>query len=354
MTNFTHDLMAFIGRFQPFHTGHMSVIKKGLEYAPHVAVLIGSSFAPRSHRNPFSYEERENMIRASVEQEGIDPSSVICMPLEDATYNDELWMTQVRQNIARVRSTGKISLIGHSKDHTSFYLNMFPEWDAVNVPCHLNLSATPMRTSYFSNIGHMWVKDCDGHKTGDAEREHRVPTAVREFLEQFLETPDYRAIREEYEYIAQQNLPYVNLPFPPVFVTADACVIQSGHILLVKRKHHPGKGQWALPGGHVERHQTVEQAMLDELSQETRIGLSHDLIRGSIVHTGVYDEPTRDPRGRYITHAYLVHLKRSRNLPFVCADDDAEDAKWWPMAQVKRDMMFLDHYDIFRSLVGRV
>lgn len=359
--NFSHEMAVFIGRFQPFHTGHLSVIQQGLTHAPRMTVLVGSSFAPRSHRNPFTFEERKGFISASIEEAGMDPNRIFIMPLQDAAYNDEKWMTSVRETVGTTmgieygRTTGNVALIGHAKDHTSFYLNMFPEWkDAINVPSYLNLSATPMRSSYFSNIGHMWLADCDGHKDGDLEKEHRVPSAVRKFLMEFLDTPDYKAIREEYEFIHLSSLPYINLPFPPVFVTADACVVQSGHILLVRRKNHPGKGQWALPGGHVERHQTVEEAMLAELSQETTIGLESDIIRQSIVHKGVYDDPNRDPRGRYITHAFLIHLKRSRNLPGIEAADDAADAKWWPIPEIKREMMFLDHYDIFMSLVGRI
>ncbi len=53
-----------IGRFQPLHKGHASVIRAAIEDCVHVVVGIGSSNAPVSVRNPFTFEERERMVRA--------------------------------------------------------------------------------------------------------------------------------------------------------------------------------------------------------------------------------------------------------------------------------------------------
>lgn len=53
-----------VGRFQPFHNGHQALIQGAIEDCVHVVVAIGSSNAKRSTRNPFSYEERERMVRA--------------------------------------------------------------------------------------------------------------------------------------------------------------------------------------------------------------------------------------------------------------------------------------------------
>ncbi len=99
--------------------------------------------------------------------------------------------------------------------------------------------------------------------------------------------------------------------------------------------------------------------MLRELREETKIAVPPGMLRGSIVAQRVFDDPNRSSRGRTITHGFLIHLKnemalpglRSRKpakaeLPPIEAADDAEKAQWWALADIKREMMFEDHYDI--------
>jgi len=50
-------------------------------------------------------------------------------------------------------------------------------------------------------------------------------------------------------------------PFPPFFVTVDAVVYQSGHLLVIRRGHNPGRGKIALPGGFVNAKERIEDAM---------------------------------------------------------------------------------------------
>lgn len=54
-----------IGRFQPLHKGHEALIRQAIEDCVHVTVGIGSSKAKQSVRNPFTFEERERMLRAA-------------------------------------------------------------------------------------------------------------------------------------------------------------------------------------------------------------------------------------------------------------------------------------------------
>lgn len=54
-----------IGRFQPLHKGHEALIRAAIEDCVHVTVGIGSSKAKQSVKNPFSFEEREAMVRAA-------------------------------------------------------------------------------------------------------------------------------------------------------------------------------------------------------------------------------------------------------------------------------------------------
>ncbi len=372
---YSHDLCVFIGRFQPFHAAHLQVVETALRHGRFVLVLIGSAGAPRSHRNPFTYDERADMIRLSVSE--ADRERLIVLPLEDCHYNDTQWVANAQKQVnaalaqTGLRRPGTIGLIGHGKDHTSYYLKLFPQWGVpIDVPEYCNgLSSTRVRNSYFSNIADSFLKDADGHKPGDLPQDHLLPTPVRDFLAGFAQTEAFRDIRAEYEFIlhyrAQWAVPKV--PYPVTFVTVDACVVTAGTVLLVRRRGRPGKGLWALPGGFLDQAETVVDGMLRELREETRIAVPPGMLRGSIVTQRVFDDPNRSSRGRTITHGFLIHLKnetalpglRSRKpakaeLPQIEAADDAEKAQWWPLADVQRAMMFEDHYDIILALTALI
>jgi nicotinamide-nucleotide adenylyltransferase len=77
----------FLGRFQPFHKGHLHIIKKALEQVDELIIIIGSSQYSNTADNPFSTEEREKMIRAALDSEGITAYKII--PIPDIHSDDE-------------------------------------------------------------------------------------------------------------------------------------------------------------------------------------------------------------------------------------------------------------------------
>lgn len=76
----------FIGRFQPFHKGHLSVVKK-MAKRYRLTIVIGSTNRV-SGENPFSINLREKMIHAALAEAGIKGARVIPMP---DTRDDKLW-----------------------------------------------------------------------------------------------------------------------------------------------------------------------------------------------------------------------------------------------------------------------
>ena len=75
------DFLVFIGRFQPFHLGHLSVVKAGLDQAEQLIILSGSSHRPRSVRNPWTADERAEMIYGSIDE--VDRKRVLQRPVVD-------------------------------------------------------------------------------------------------------------------------------------------------------------------------------------------------------------------------------------------------------------------------------
>lgn len=339
---YEHDLAVFIGRFEPFHIAHKAVVDEALRKANKVAIIIGSANTPRSHRNPFTYAERERMIRDAYPA-GSD--RIIAVPLEDTIYNDEKWVKDVQAAVldAFTKAYGawhplaKIALIGHSKDNSSFYLKLFPQWKSIGVPNVDGISATAIREDYFER--------------GNVRRD-MLPDSTFDFLMGFSGTEDYTNIKDEYEFVAKYKKQWADSPFPPTFVTVDAVVVQSGHVLLVQRGARPGKGLWALPGGFLDQNERIEDAVLRELREETRIKVPLPVLKGSIVASRVFDDPHRSSRGRTITHAYLIHLPADIELPRVKGSDDAAKARWVPLAEVKRNMMYEDHKDVIDAMTA--
>lgn len=85
-----------------------------------------------------------------------------------------------------------------------------------------------------------------------------------------------------------------------IVLTVDAIVPYDRRIVLIKRKNEPFKDFYALPGGIVEYGETVENAVLREVEEETGLkGQIHSLV-------GVYSDPKRDPRGHFVSICFIV------------------------------------------------
>ncbi|MDD2665479.1 MAG: NUDIX hydrolase [Methanocellales archaeon] len=83
-------------------------------------------------------------------------------------------------------------------------------------------------------------------------------------------------------------------------LTVDAIILCNHKIVLIKRKNPPYENYYALPGGFVEKGETVEQALIREAKEET--GLDVEILK----LVGVYSDPNRDPRGRVVSLCYLT------------------------------------------------
>ena len=333
-----YDYLIFIGRFQPFHTGHESVIRKALELSDKIIVLVGSAYQPRTVRNPWDFNEREAFMRLAFSDE--ENRRILVFPLLDQTYNNQLWIKSVQQLVAgvvhnKIASKAKVGLIGHQKDKTSDYLTEFPQWEREEVENYKDISSTDIRELYF----------------GEGELSDALNTNVSIALEKFKTTEAYEDVANEFHFVKKYKSAWDNAPYTPMFITVDAVVIQSGHILLIERKAQPGRGLKALPGGFLDANETLKSAVIRELREETRIKVPAPVLAGSITKTEVFDDPYRSARGRTVTHAYLIELKGDK-LPKVKGGDDASKAFWIPFAEVKPEMMFEDHFHIIQSMVG--
>lgn len=124
-------------------------------------------------------------------------------------------------------------------------------------------------------------------------------------------------------------------------LTVDGVLIRDDAILLVKRKHEPFRGKWALPGGFVEYGETVEQAIRREFLEET--GLSPHIIR----LLGVYSDPSRDPRGHTVSVVFLLSAEGEPQ-----AGDDAAAVRFFTLDDLPP--LAFDHKKIIMDALAAV
>lgn len=345
------DYLVFIGRFEPFHIGHAAVARHALGHAKKLILLVGSADTPRSIRNPWTVAERTVMIRAALQDVA---DRLIILPLRDHLYNEAQWVATVQRTVAEAIKTddgsedARIGLIGQEKDASSYYLQEFPQWPLLDVRHTETLSATELRR-YLFEAGHL-----DFHG-GLLMLRANVPAPVFEMLEAFRKNgATYDQLLNEYHFIQTYRAAWANAPYPPTFVTTDAVVVHSGHVLLVRRRSEPGKGLWALPGGFIQQDEAILAACLRELREETRLKLPIPVLKGSIKGEHVFDHPDRSQRGRTITHAFHFDFPAGE-LPAVKGSDDADKARWFAVSEALEmgPQLFEDHLHILEFFLGR-
>lgn len=86
----------FIGRFQPFHLGHLATVKYALDHVDLLYIIVGSSQKSHESRNPFTAGERIIMIRNALISEGVDPSRYLIIPIPDAVGHS-VWTAFIDQ-----------------------------------------------------------------------------------------------------------------------------------------------------------------------------------------------------------------------------------------------------------------
>jgi len=84
----------FVGRFQPFHLGHLNAIKNVLKEVEELVIVIGSAQYSHNLANPFTAGERLIMVRKALEEAGIDYSRIWIAPVPDMHLH-MMWVSSI-------------------------------------------------------------------------------------------------------------------------------------------------------------------------------------------------------------------------------------------------------------------
>jgi len=85
----------FPGRFQPFHLGHLEIVKWALEKVDELIIVIGTAQESHTIVNPFTAGERMIMIKSALIEEGVDMSRIYIVPVPDVLMN-AVWVEYLK------------------------------------------------------------------------------------------------------------------------------------------------------------------------------------------------------------------------------------------------------------------
>ena len=115
-------------------------------------------------------------------------------------------------------------------------------------------------------------------------------------------------------------------------------------VLLIERAFPPFEGRWALPGGFVRLDETLDEAAVRELAEETGI------TRVFLEQLYTFGAVRRDPRGRVVSVAYYALVNLADHS--VQAATDARDAAWFSVSDTPS--LAFDHDEILAAALERL
>lgn len=323
-----------MGNFQPFHRGHMLLVVEALNH--HDKALIIPFTDKISINSPWSSWEVSQQIEKSLPDY---KDRIVCDHIYTVKYNDDLFYT---------RLINKIKEVENPTIWANNYSNV--EYNVVQRAGIPIVKYDNPLTKQFnsSNIRELFIS---GHADEICNKVH--PEVFKYLIELTREKEDrFVNLHKDFQFSVEYKKSAKK--YDPIFMTADAILMHHDKVLLVTRGKEPGLNKFAFPGGFLDQYETLLDCAVRELKEETQLNISPFELKKCLVKNKVYDDPKRSLRGRVITNAFLFDIS-SYNLDklTVIGSDDASNAAWYYLSEIREEMMFEDHYDILMNLLEK-
>lgn len=158
----------YIGRFQPFHKGHLEVVKRALKEARHLMIIVAVPLMV-SKKDPFSAEQRKEMIEKALKAEGIDRFKVYI--IQDIP-SDEEYVTHIRNHVPNFN----VVYVGDNKLNERLFREA--GYKVINSRRYYDISSTKVRENMLKNSGE-WKKMVPKVVVEYVEKKHLERKVVR-------------------------------------------------------------------------------------------------------------------------------------------------------------------------------
>lgn len=332
------ELAVCAGRFLLPNAANLALVRAALTPAPRGLVFVRRAHMAPSPANPFDSTQRIAMLRAALaEHERVQAEFV---PLREHWDDQRL-----------LRDMGAATAGDHQ---VTWVVGGHAPVDAEDLPTGWTLEQAGVGDGDAQAVA--WLEQLyatDDPARGLAALEGNLPPPALAFLREWIATPGFATVRDDWRQIAHEKRQWSVAPYPVVLVTVDAVVHAGGHVLLIKRGRSPGRGLWALPGGFLEPREPVLHAAMRELVEETGLPLSMREMQQRLKGVRIFDHPERSQRGRIITHTFFFDLGDMAPPP-VQGGDDAAAAQWVKVAQLPEleAQLHDDHFHMLDTFLG--
>jgi nicotinamide mononucleotide adenylyltransferase len=166
---------------------------KSLELSRYLIIVIGSYKVSMNPHNPWPAPLRKKWICDELSSQ--DLKRVKFIFLRDRIYNEPLWRNDLVNQVSRLTgsSSKSIALIGHKKDESSYYLEIFPHWTFLETGLHGSMHSALLRADYFlkENLGQL---------------KNNIPKKVNAYLLKFKSGSKFKAIKKEFQNLKKAGL----------------------------------------------------------------------------------------------------------------------------------------------------
>ena len=273
-------IAVFIGRFQPFHLGHLDTVRLALEKFDKLVVFLGGVNHAVCIRNPWPYEVRVQCISDCLSEN--DLSRIHFLPAYDSLYNNDAWQERIEKTIAEKFPNDEISIIGYAKDATSFYLELFPNWKSYPTDYFHGIDSTTIRKEYFTS----------GKING-----RLLPDSVNGFLDHFKKQIEYTRLKNWYDDISTQQFSKKVLTYH---------IQCNDQVFVVKREQSLGKDQWALPEFDVDDAILLEDQITQRLNDN--LGINDYQSMKNLGEFFIDNRSMVPNQSTYLVHVRLLSL----------------------------------------------
>lgn len=333
------SIAVIIGRFQPLHNGHVALIEQALAENDQVLVLVGSVNKERDYKNPFTVEQRFEMIRSAFEGR-LFTDGLNIRGLKDKPTDDE-WVQEVIANVAQLEEDpSKVVLYTSEKDIEWYRANFL--YNTVEADSG-DIHATDIRKDLYT-----------GCLKRNALALEKIPRENWDLIDSYINDRFWDFGLEMEQCIRGKKDAIIAHKFGnPIEPVAHAVVMHKGNILVVKRNSIRGKDQWAIPGGFMEATETTRQAAIRELKEETGV----DLLALKVKEMAqAIEENIDDLSVRTLGINYLYLVAPEETIEVVIDEDEVSAYKWVDVHDVltEREILFYNHNVVVQRLFSIV